>query len=131
MADKVRIDKWLWAVRLFKTRTQATDACNEGKVRIGDEVAKPAKSVEVGQTVTVRKNSAQLTYKVEAVIEKRVGAPQAQACYEDLTPEEEKAKLSRKLPASAFYLSTVFREKGKGRPTKKDRRDQDRLTPDW
>lgn len=128
--QKVRIDKWLWSVRLYKTRSKASDACQSGKVKINDEVAKPAKNLEVGDTVQVRKKNIRYTFKVEKLIEKRVGAPIAVTCYQDLTPEEEKAKEKMRPQDSVFYAAGAYREKGKGRPTKKERRDLDDFTMD-
>ncbi len=125
--DKVRIDKWLWSVRIFKSRTIATDACKTGKVAVDASRVKPSSSVEVGQTVRVQKNGFDLTYKVLKLIEKRVGAPIAITCYEDLTPEEELNKYND------WYVGKARpeqREKGAGRPTKKDRRRIDNYK-DW
>ena len=125
--DKVRIDKWLWSVRIFKSRTIATDACKTGKVQIEDTRVKPSTSVEVGQTVNVQKNGFNLQFKVIKLIEKRVGAPIAVTCYEDLTPVEELNKYND------WYVGKARpeqREKGAGRPTKKERRQIDDYK-DW
>lgn len=117
---KVRIDKWLWAIRFFKTRTQATDACKGGDVEIGEREAKASSLVQCGDVIRVRKNG--IRYSIEAVklIEKRVGAPIAQECFTDLTPEEELLKFESWY--SARSGKSEFREKGSGRPTKKERR---------
>jgi ribosome-associated heat shock protein Hsp15 len=114
---KTRIDKWLWSVRLYKTRTLATEACSAGKVKIDGESVKAAFMVKKGQTIQLNRQGEKWVIKVEALIEKRVGAPVAAQCYTDLTPPEEKNKV--KFP-SVFY---EVRDKGSGRPTKKDRRD--------
>jgi ribosome-associated heat shock protein Hsp15 len=115
---KTRIDKWLWSTRWFKTRTMATDACTAGKVKVEGQNVKPSFQVQVGQTIIFQKIGFKYTVQVEKIIEKRVGAPQAQECYTDLTPPEDKERL-----ASAFSFNFEVRDKGAGRPTKKDRRD--------
>ncbi len=92
MAEKVRIDKWLWSVRIYKSRTLASDTCKKGHVRIGEDIAKPSTLVEVGQMVLCRKEGYNLELKVLKVISKRVSAVLAQECYENLTPEEEMHK---------------------------------------
>jgi ribosome-associated heat shock protein Hsp15 len=120
--QKVRIDKWLWAVRIFKSRTLAADAAKAGKVKINDQLVKASSLVGVADTVVVKKDGFSLTFKVSQTIEKRVGAPIAQGCYENQTPESELNKYK-----SWFLSETVseFREKGSGRPTKRDRREID------
>jgi ribosome-associated heat shock protein Hsp15 len=123
LKNGVRIDKWLHAVRLFKTRTIATEACDGSKVSVNNTTVKPARHILEGDIITMKKGGITFTYKVLKLIEKRVGAPQAVLCYEDLTPAEEKNKVV--LPP-AFYLYGE-RDKGDGRPTKKDRRDIDDL----
>jgi ribosome-associated heat shock protein Hsp15 len=127
MDSKVRLDKWLWAVRLFKTRSQAADACSNGKVKVEGTSAKPAYTVKPGLECTIRKSGVHYRYKVEKVIDKRVSAVLAAECYEDLTPSEELAKLATRPQGSAFVQPTSQRPKGAGRPTKKERRDIDRL----
>lgn len=127
MADKVRIDKWLWAVRIYKTRTLATDACKEGKIKAGAATAKPSHLVSVGDRLSVKKNGFNLEFKVLNLIEKRVGAPIAVTCYEDLTPEEEINKYKDWFIGKS---TGEFREKGAGRPTKRERRDIDRFKED-
>lgn len=124
MLDKVRIDKWLWSVRIFKSRTLATDACKSGKVKIEDASVKPSYTVQREEIVVVHKNGFRLQFKVLDLIQKRVSAPLAQACYEDLTPEEELNKYND------WYVgkgAAEKREKGAGRPTKRERRDIDRF----
>ncbi len=125
--DKVRIDKWLWSVRIFKSRTISSEACKSNKVKINEVSIKPSTSVEVGNLVEVRKNGFIFNYKVLKLIEKRVSATLAQPCYEDLTPEEELNKYK------AWYVGKAQsekREKGAGRPTKRERRDIDKYK-DW
>ncbi len=124
MLKKVRIDKWLWSVRIFKTRTQATDACKSGKVKIGEKVLKASYLVTRDEIIFVRKNSYNFTYKVIDLIQKRVSATLAEPCYENLTPEEELTKFND------WYVGkgkAEQRAKGEGRPTKKDRRNIDRM----
>ena len=122
---KVRIDKWLWSVRIFKSRTLATDACKGGKVKVAGENAKPSMPIGEGDVALVKKNGFTFHYKVIRLIEKRVGSPIALTCYEDITPIEEKNKYNE------WFLNGMpggeKRERGAGRPTKRDRRDIDDL----
>ncbi len=122
---KVRIDKWLWSVRLFKTRSKATEACRNGRVRIRGEVVKSSYLLSEGEQIELRKNGFVFQYKTLKLIEKRVGAPLAVQCYEDLTPEEELKKYESWFTAG--YIAVERREKGAGRPTKKERRDIEKL----
>jgi ribosome-associated heat shock protein Hsp15 len=101
MADKVRIDKYLWAIRIFKSRTLATEACKEGKVKLYGENAKPSALVTIGDVIDVIKDGFRLKYKIVALIEKRVSPVLAKPCYEDLTPEEEINKYKAGLSARA------------------------------
>ncbi|HWA87657.1 MAG TPA: RNA-binding S4 domain-containing protein [Opitutus sp.] len=117
-----RLDKWLWAVRLFKTRSLATDACRGGSVRIGGQAAKPAREVHVGELITLRQGVVTRTLRVAGVPRARVGAKLVPGFCADLTPPEEFAK-AREQPVQHF----LAREKGSGRPTKRDRRAIDRL----
>jgi len=117
--DKVRIDKWLWSVRIFKSRTIASDACKESKVKVNGEIAKASQTIQVGDQLEVKKEGFNMQYRVLQLIEKRVGAPIAQTCYEDLTPAEELNKFKDWFVGKS---GAEFREKGTGRPTKKDRR---------
>ncbi|MEM9258559.1 MAG: RNA-binding S4 domain-containing protein, partial [Bacteroidota bacterium] len=87
--DKVRVDKWLWAVRIFKSRTLAGDTVRQGKVRIGGKVVKPSTPVTVGDRIQVQKNGFNLEYEVVRLLAKRVGAPIAVTAYVDHTPQEE------------------------------------------
>ncbi len=120
--DKVRIDKWLWSVRIFKSRTIASAACKAGRVKIDQTLAKPSDKVAPGQMVYVKKEGFNLEFRVLQLIEKRVGAPLAQTCYENLTPEEELNKFSDWFIGKA---GNPKREKGAGRPTKRERREID------
>lgn len=120
MADTARLDKYLWAIRVFKTRTEATDACKGNKVRHNGTPAKPSKLVKVGDTLEIRKGSVQYIYKVKALLEHRVGAKLVPDYAENLTSQAELDKL--RAPIETFFLK---RDRGMGRPTKKDRRDMD------
>ena len=120
---EVRIDKWLWAVRLYKTRSLATEACKKGRVLIDNIQVKPSRMVKEGEEVVVRKLPAIYTFKIVKAIEKRVSAKLAAEAYHNLTPEEELAKLTA--INETFF---VKRDRGTGRPTKKERRLLDKLT---
>lgn len=120
--DDPRLDKWLWSVRVFKTRPLATAACRAGKVLIGDLEAKPGRDVHVGETVTVRVSVVTRTLKVTGLPRSRVGAKQLPEFMTDLTPA---AEYERAKQAGIEHL--LARERGKGRPTKKDRREMGRL----
>lgn len=117
-----RVDKYVWAIRLFKTRTDATDACRGGRVSVNGAVVKPAREVKEGDTIKVRKGANHLTFKVLATLEKRVGAKEVEKYALNLTPPEEMEKI--KAPVETFLIT---RDKGTGRPTKKDRRQMDEL----
>lgn len=119
---EVRIDKYLWAIRVFKTRSEATDACNGGKVKIGGVNAKPSKDVRPGDIINVRKGAVNFTYRVIDGLDKRVGAKVVPEYAENLTPQEELDKL--RAPVETFF---VTRDRGAGRPTKKDRREIEEL----
>ncbi len=122
MADTVRLDKYLWAVRIYKTRTDATEDCKGNKVRVGGSPAKPSRMIKVGEVIEVRRGPIQYIYKVKALLEKRVGASLVPNYLENLTPEEELAKLHS--PTETFFIK---RDRGTGRPTKKDRREMEAL----
>ena len=119
---KVRVDKWLWSVRLFKSRSLASDMCRRGKVLIDGKTLKPSHLVDEGQLLQVQKNGFNLTIKIVKLISKRVSAVLAAPCYEDLTSEEEKNKFNDWFVGKARSES---RDKGSGRPTKKARREID------
>ena len=122
MADSVRIDKYIWAIRCFKTRSEATEACKGNKVQIGGSPVKPSREVKIGDVIQVRKGPYQYTYKVLQLAENRMGAQLVPDFAENLTPESELAKM--KAPVETFF---VRRERGTGRPTKKERRELDAL----
>lgn len=120
--EDTRIDKYLWAIRVYKTRSEATDACKGGKVRLNGNDTKPSRTVKPGDVLTARKGAVCYTYKVLQVIEKRQGAKLVPQYAENLTPQEELDKLRH--PVETFFLK---RDPGAGRPTKKDRRQMDML----
>lgn len=118
----VRIDKYLWAVRIYKTRNIAADECKKGRITINDVAVKPSRNVVAGETVTVKKPPVNYCYKIIDVIENRVSAKLVSQFIDDITPDEEKFKLDMNLKGG-----TLYRDKGTGRPTKKERRVIDRF----
>jgi len=120
MANSVRIDKWLWAVRIFKTRSLATEACHKGHVSVAGLPVKPSKMMNAGDVVKVRKPPVTRTFRILDTAEKRMGAKEVPLFLEDITPKEE-----LELMAMQEKMKWIVREKGTGRPTKKERRDLD------
>ena len=120
---KVRIDKWLWAVRIFKTRSLATDACRNGKVSINGQLVKASRDVKPEDEISIRQQQMTKTVKVTALLEKRVSAKLVAQFMEDLTPASEYEKVE-----TIRAVSFVYRPKGQGRPTKKDRRDIEKFS---
>jgi len=120
--EEVRIDKFLWAIRAYKTRSEATDACNGGKIRLNGADIKPSKAVHRGDTIVVRKGPVTYTYRVVELVDKRQGAKTVPQFVDNLTPQSELDKLHA--PVETFFLK---RDRGAGRPTKKDRRQMDSL----
>ncbi|MEL6390354.1 MAG: S4 domain-containing protein [Bacteroidota bacterium] len=120
--DKVRVDKWLWAVRIFKTRSKAADECRTGHVKMNGKSLKPSHLLSGQETIQVKRNGFNMVYHVKILIAKRVGAPIAITCYDDLTPTDELNKYKDWFIGKA---KGEFREKGEGRPTKKQRREID------
>ena len=116
MPKTVRIDKYLWAVRVYKTRTLSAEACKKGKVTVKDMPAKPSRTVTAGEVIQVKKMPVVYSYRVKDPIEKRVGAKIVDNYVENVTPEEELIKLEMQ---DDFYIK---RDPGAGRPTKKERR---------
>lgn len=116
--DSTRVDRWLWAVRVFKTRTVATEACKAGHVAVNRGVTKAATTVKIGDVVTIRFGGRDRILEVTEVIEKRVGAPRAAECYLDHSPPPPPAELA---------APGLVRDRSAGRPTKRDRRQIDRL----
>ena len=118
----VRLDKWLWAVRIFKTRSDAADACRTNKVLVNGSYVKPSREVRVGDTVTVKKMPVVYTYRVVALVSSRQPAKEVPNYVENLTPQEELDKLF--VPKLTIF---VQRDRGTGRPTKRERREIDSL----
>ncbi|WP_210505227.1 RNA-binding S4 domain-containing protein [Naasia sp. SYSU D00057] len=117
MADSVRVDVWLWAVRVYKTRSLATAACKAGHVRVNGERAKPAQTVRIGDEVIARTDRDHIL-GVRALLLKRVGAPVAREAVDDRTPPP---------PPRTEAPAPILRDRGAGRPTKRERRDLERL----
>ncbi len=117
-----RIDKWLWSVRLFKTRTEAAEACRGGKIKLNGDAIKPAKILKQGDEISFRSSSIVKTFRVTDFPKSRVSAKLVSQYCEDLTaPEEyEKLKVAKEYERPFFYT-------GKGRPTKRDRRKLDNI----
>ncbi len=121
-ADKLRIDKYLWAIRAFKTRSLATEACKAGRIKINGQSVKPSHIVKEGETYTVQKGAERRIIRVTGLLERRVDAKTAVSFYEDLTPPEETQRFK-----SMFHSPILQRDRGAGRPTKRDRREIDGL----
>ena len=117
-SDSVRLDSWVWAVRLAKTRSQATTACRAGHIRVNDKPAKASQAVRVGDVVRARLHEHERIYRVTGLATRRGSATEAAKHFEDLTPPP---------PPKVERPATVLRDPGAGRPTKKDRRDLERL----
>ena len=120
--DDVRLDKYLWAVRVFKTRSDAADAIRNNKVSVNGAWAKPSREVKIGDEIAVRKQQVVYSYKVLELVSSRQPAKNVPVYCRNTTPQEELDKLN--VPRETIF---VFRERGTGRPTKKERRDLDEL----
>jgi ribosome-associated heat shock protein Hsp15 len=116
--EETRVDRWLWSVRVFKSRTEATDACRGGHVRVSGRPAKPATTVRVGDRVTARAHGRERVLEVVRVIDRRVGAPIAAECLVDHSPPP---------PPREERDPFLVRDPSSGRPTKRDRRRIDRM----
>lgn len=125
MKSEVRIDKWLWAMRVFKTRTIATDACRKGRVSIAGAAVKPSRTIKVGDVIDVRKPPITYTFRVLALTENRLGAKLVPDYLENITPKAQ-YDLLEMTRISGF----VDRRKGLGRPTKRDSRELSRFKED-
>jgi ribosome-associated heat shock protein Hsp15 len=121
----IRIDKYLWAVRIFKTRSSASEACRKGKILIKNVQVKPSRTITANEIITVKKPPVIFTYRVIEALENRVSAKLAGNFAEDITSEEEKLKLEIKPSDLSGY-----RDRGSGRPTKRERRLIDKLKED-
>ena len=120
-----RIDKFLWSVRIYKTRTQASDACKNGRVLINNTPVKPSRVIEMGDSLIVKKMPVVYTFSIKDIPPSRVGPKLVADYLEDLTPEEELEKLQHRADYNSGH-----RKRGLGRPTKRERRDLDRLQSD-
>ena len=118
---QVRVDKWLWAVRIFKTRNLATEACKKGKIIINDQPVKPSRVLKINDVVHVKKPPVLYVYRVKGLLGKRLSARLIQEYCENITPESELKKLKVR---ETFF---VVRDRGAGRPTKKERRIIDKF----
>lgn len=123
-ANEIRIDKWLWAVRLYKTRSLAIAACRAGHVKSNGQNVKPAHSVRIGEVIAAQTGHITRTVRVVALVQNRVSAKAVSQYLEDLTPASEYEK-----PREASFQPMFLRARGTGRPTKKDRRLLDGLLP--
>ena len=128
MATEVRIDKWLWAMRVYKTRTLATDACKKGRITLNDDpnAVKPARMVKVGDVIHVRKSPVTYSFKVKAVTENRLGAKLVPEYLENVTPQDQYDLLDV-VKISGF----IDRRKGLGRPTKREGRELQAFTDSY
>ena len=124
--EKLRIDKYLWAIRIFKTRSLATEACKAGRVKLNGQNIKPSYVVKVGETYSIQKGIERKVIKVTGLLERRSDAKTAVQFYEDHTPVEETYAFK-----STFQVPILKRDRGAGRPTKRDRREIDELKSDW
>jgi len=124
--EKLRIDKYLWAIRAFKTRTLASDACKAGRVKLDGNNIKPSHEVKVGEVYQVAKGIERKVIKVTDLLGNRVDAKKAVLYYEDITPVEQTLAFK-----SMFHAPVLKRDRGAGRPTKKDRREIDDLQGDF
>lgn len=116
--NEVRVDKWLWAMRIFKTRTVATEACKKGRVSVGSAIAKPSRTIKVGDIIYVRKPPVTYSFRVKALTQNRLGAKLVPEYMENITPKSE-LDLLDVVKISGF----IDRRKGLGRPTKREGRD--------
>ena len=123
MPKEVRIDKWIWAMRIFKTRTIAAEACRKGRVMVGDVAVKPSRTVKPGDIVSVRKPPVTYSFRVKAVTENRLGAKLVPDYMENITPQSQ-LDLLDVIKISGF----IDRRKGLGRPTKREGRQLEEFT---
>lgn len=121
----IRIDKFLWAIRLYKTRSIAGEACRSGKVKIGDQAVKASREVNIGDVIELRVGIMNKVIEVKEVIKNRLKASLAVEKYKDITPTEELERIDM-----IHQMKTEHRDRGTGRPTKKDRRDLYKIKED-
>lgn len=120
--SSVRLDKWLWAVRIYKTRSDAAEACRNNRVFINDSYTKPSREVRPGETISVRKGIITYSFRVLELVSSRQPAKNVAIYAENITPQSELDKLN--IPKEVIFIS---RDRGTGRPTKKERREIDSL----
>lgn len=125
MAESIRIDKWLWAVRIFKTRSDAADACRNNRVLVNDSYTKPSREIKTGDVVSVKKMPVTYSFRVLDIVSNRQPAKNVPLYAENITPQAELDKLN--VPRETVFVS---RDRGMGRPTKKERREIDSLMDD-
>lgn len=125
MSEEIRIDKWLWAVRIFKSRSDAAEACRMNRVLVNGSYCKPSRELREGDTVAVRKLPVTYTFRVKGLVSNRQPAKNVPLYMENLTPQSELDKLNP--PRETIFIS---RDRGTGRPTKKERREIDALMDD-
>jgi ribosome-associated heat shock protein Hsp15 len=124
--EKLRIDKYLWAIRVFKTRSLATDACKAGRIKLDNQNVKPSHEVKVGEVYQVSKGEERKVLKVTGLLEQRADAKTVINFFDDITPVEQTHAFK-----SMFHAPMLKRDRGAGRPTKKDRREIDDLKDDF
>jgi ribosome-associated heat shock protein Hsp15 len=124
--EKLRIDKYLWAIRIFKTRSLATDACKAGKVKLNGQSIKPSYVVKEGDIFSIQKGVERKVIRVIGLLDKRMDAKSVAPYYEDQTPKEDTYGFR-----SVFHAPVLKRDRGTGRPTKRDRREIDGLQEGW
>ena len=120
MEDTMRIDKYLWCVRVYKTRSMSTDACKNGRVELNEKAAKASQKVKEDDLINVRRGSLHMQFKVKAILKNRVGAKLVEQYLDDLTPQEEYDK-----ECLVKKKASEYRDRGMGRPTKRERREID------
>ena len=125
-SEKLRIDKYLWAIRIFKTRSLATDACKAGRVKLNGQSVKPSYVVKEEDVFTIQKGIERKVIRVVGLLDKRMDAKSVAPYYEDQTPEEDTYSFK-----SVFHAPVLKRDRGTGRPTKRDRREIDGLQEGW
>jgi len=124
--EKLRIDKYLWAIRIFKTRSLATEACKAGRIKLNGQNVKASAVVKIGDVYAIQKGPERKVVLVTGLLQRRVNAKTAVQFYQDQTPVEETYAFK-----SVFQAPVLKRDRGTGRPTKKDRREIDDLKTDW
>lgn len=124
--EKLRIDKYLWSIRIFKTRSLATDACKAGRIKLDQQSVKPSQVVKIGDIYHIQKDQRKIIVKVLGLLERRLDAASASKYYEDLSPKDDTPR-----NFSVFSVPVLKRDRGTGRPTKKERREIDDIQSSW